>query len=268
MNQQLTEYKNHLIDDELSNATINKYMADVKQLIKYADDREINKDLTIEYKDYLKNDLNQKSSTINSKIISINKYLKFIGNEEATLKNVRVQARELDNVLTQNDYDRILRQAKDKGTGRDIIMLETLLRTGLRVSELQFFTVEALKQGYILVHNKGKERRVPISKTLDKQARQYLMDNPAGPGSIITNQRGEPLSRNYIFKRIKWLAGQARIKKAKAYPHSIRHLFAKNWLDRNGDRVTQLADILGHDSLNTTRIYTKQTIDEARNTME
>ena len=94
------------------------------------------------------------------------------------------------------------------------------------------------------------------------------MDNPAGTGSIITNQRGEPLSRNYIFKRIKWLAGQARIKKAKAYPHSIRHLFAKNWLDRNGDRVTQLADILGHDSLNTTRIYTKQTIDEARNTME
>ena len=135
MNQQLTEYKNRLIDDELSNATINKYMADVKQLIKYADDREINKDLTIEYKDYLKNDLNQKSSTINSKIISINKYLKFIGNEEATLKNVRVQARELDNVLTQNDYDRILRQAKDKGTDRDTIMLETLLRTGLRVSE-------------------------------------------------------------------------------------------------------------------------------------
>lgn len=266
--QSLENYKQNLIDMELSKATISKYISDVQQLIDYADGKEINKDLTIEYKDHLKNDLERESSTINSKIISINKYLKFTGNDEATLKNIRVQTRELDNVLTQNDYDRMLRRADKKGTDRDVLMLEALYRTGVRVSELQFFTVEALKQGYILADNKGKIRKVPISSTLDKQARRYVKDHDIKSGSIILNKYGDPLSRNYIFKRIKWLAGQARIKKAKAYPHSIRHLFAKQWLERNGDRVTQLADILGHDSLDTTRIYTKQTIEEARETME
>lgn len=263
----LEDYEDALHKEELAPATISKYISDAAAFISWADGRDICKGLTIEYKDYITG--KWATSTANNKIITLNKYLKFLGLEDCTVKNIQIQPAGLDNVLSDNDYARMLRQAEGKGTHRDYLMLEALYRTGIRVSELEFFTVEALKAGYMNVDNKGKLRKVPISKTLEKQARAYLKEAGITSGPIIVNRNGEPLGRSYIFKRIKYLAGQARIKKAKAYPHSIRHLFAKNYLARNGQNAAiQLADILGHSSLETTKIYVRLSVEEARATMD
>lgn len=264
--ERITAYKDKLIEDELSNNTISKYIRDAQAFENWLNGRDLTKTLTIQYKEQLKEKF--KTSTVNNKIITLNKYLKFNDRAEETVKNIKVQATELDEVMSQNDYERIYRQAREKGTTRDLIMLDALYETGLRVSELQFLTVEANKQGYITVNNKGKIRNVPITKTLKKRLDQYIKEQGITTGTIILNPSGEPLSRYTVFNRLKWLGGQARVKKTKVYPHSIRHLFAKNWLARNGNNVLQLADILGHSSLETTRIYTKLDINETRATME
>lgn len=265
----LQEYGNHLKHEELAAASIRKYMLDARQFDTWRGERDISKGLTMEYKAHMQ-EKEFKPATLHSKIISLNKYLAFMGEDSAAVKNIKVQNQGLsENVLSQNDYDRMLRQANSKGTARDVLMLEALLRTGVRVSELQCFTVEALQAGYMTIDNKGKIRKVAISKNLEKQAKAYIKDEGITGGAIIQNAQGQPLSRNYIYKRIKYLAGQARIKLAKAYPHSIRHLFARNYLARNGNNAAiQLANILGHESLETTRIYVALSIDEARATMD
>ncbi len=277
----LNDYKKYLEDQELSQSTIDKYLKDIEQFeefkndkrykqkitVDYRKDPEFSKDLIIDYKKDLAR--RYKTSTTNNKIIIINKYLKWLDLEDLTVKQVKEQNKgSLDNVLTQTDFNRIYRQAEQKGTERDKVMLNALLYTGLRVSELEFLTVEALKAGSITVNNKGKIRQVPITNQLSKQLKAYTRANRIETGSIILNNQGKPLSRNYVFKRLKWLGGQARVRKDKVYPHSIRHLFAKNWLAKNKNNVLQLADILGHSSLETTRIYTKLNTDELRATME
>ncbi|HZK42422.1 MAG TPA: tyrosine-type recombinase/integrase [Clostridia bacterium] len=266
--EHLRQYTADLEKKELAPATVRKYEADAAAFIEWADGREVDKGLAIAYKDHLKAKGFQ-TSTINNKIVTLNRFLKAAGLEDHAVKNIRVQTRGLENVMTQTDFDRIMRQAKRKGTARDVFMLEALYRTGLRVSELQFLTVDSLQAGFILVDNKGKQRKVPISPTLAKLARAYMKKAGITRGPLIVNRQGDPLSRGFIFKRLKWLAGQARVKLARAYPHSIRHLFAKNWLERNGaGRSLQLADILGHSSLETTRLYTRLTVSEARATMD
>lgn len=267
MKDRLEDYKQFLIDQELSENTITQYMRDAKQFEAYRDSKPYTKALVVDYKDHLNN--KYAISTTNNKLITTNKYLKFLGEDELQVKLLKEQTRgNLDNVLTQTDYNRLYRQAQQKGTPRDAMMLDCFYLTGVRVSELKFITVEALARGYIEANNKGKVRQVPISKTLEKKLKVYIKEQGITTGAIILNRSGKPLSRYYIFKRIKWLGGQARIKKSKVYPHSIRHLFAKNWLAKNGNNALQLADILGHESLDTTRIYTKLNVDELRNTME
>lgn len=268
LKETINDYKKSLIENELSPRTIEKYIRDAKTFIDWIEEEAepISKALTIKYKQELKE--KYALSTANNKIVTLNKYLKYIGLEDETVKIIRVQSKEIAEYISQTDYDRILRQAKSKGTSRDVVMLEIFYNTGLRVSELEFLTVEALNQGYITIDNKGKVRTVPIVTSLKNLLKDYIKANNIKTGSIILNRDGEPLSRYMIFNRIKYLAGQARVKKSKAYPHSIRHLFAKNWLARNGNNVLQLADILGHESLETTRLYTKLDIHETRKTME
>lgn len=263
----LNNYKKELINQELQPNTIKKYINDIKAFESFRGNKDYSKDLIINYKDELLE--KYKTSTVNNKIVILNKYLKFIDKDNLTVKVVKVQrGNELENVLTQKDFERIYRQAEQKGTQRDITTLDILYSMGVRVSEVEFVTVEAVKKGYSTIDNKGKIRRVPITKALQKKLKKYCKDNNIETGSIILNRNGKPLSRYYIYKRLKYLGGQARVKKSKVYPHSIRHLFAKNWLAKNKNNVLQLADILGHESLDTTRIYTRLNISELRATME
>lgn len=264
----MERYIKYLEKQELAAGTKKKYIRDIRQLLKYLKEKDLDlgNNTLIEYKDYMLERL--KANTVNTKIISINKYLEFIDKKELQLKQVKIQQKHnLENVMTENDFKRILRQAKAKGTDRDVIMLNSLYYTGLRVSELKYLTVDALKCGYITVSNKGKIRNVPIAKVLEKDLKAYVKKNNIKQGAIIKSSNGKPLSRTMIFRRIKYLGGQARINLNKVYPHSIRHLFAKQWLKANGNNYLQLADILGHSSLETTRIYSKLSIDEMKATI-
>ena len=173
----------------------------------------------------------------------------------------------LDNVLNFNEYERILRMATTRNKPRTKAIILILYYTGVRVSEIEFLTVAALRKGYIDIDNKGKHRRIPITRKLSNELKQFIKDEGITDGYIIRNSRGESLSRSQIFKDLKWIGGQARVKKAKVYPHSFRHLFAKQWLKHNNNNVLALADILGHSSLETTRIYTTLSTDEQRDTI-
>lgn len=264
----LGEYKKDLKLKELAPNTIKKYMFDIEQFIKYLNKKQIkdiDKQDLIDYKGQLKD--KYKISTTNSKLISLNVYLKYLGLEDWTLKQLKEQSTVPNNLMQQSDYNRILRQAKQKGNDRDVLMLQALYLTGLRVSELRFLTVKSLEDGYITVSNKGKTRLVPITNKLKSLAVAYIDEHDIKDGPIIRNKNGQSLSRIYIYRRIQYLAGQARVSLKKAHPHNIRHLFAKQWVKRNNGNITQLADILGHANLETTRIYLRLTVDEARKTM-
>lgn len=274
----LRDYKKELENQQLSDNTIKTYLREASDLENFLKDTKRDKADMIEYIDYLKAlTVKDKKAgarpkyklvTINNKIVQINKYLKFIGEEDKTLKEFKIQTTDAVESMTNNDFKRMYKQAQEKGTDRDQLMLQVLYRTGLRVSEISYFTVEAVKAGYMQVYNKGKYRIVGIPKTLAKQAKEYITKHNIKSGSIILNRNGQPLGRNYVFKRIKYLGGQARIKLDKVYPHSIRHLFAKNMARDKNINPLQLADILGHSSISTTRGYTALSIDEVKKIMD
>ncbi|PMC82505.1 tyrosine-type recombinase/integrase [Anaerococcus hydrogenalis] len=270
--KKIKEYTNYLINNQLSENTIKKYKRESEELESYLKNKKPTKENIISYLEILQKK-QYKKTTLNNKIICINKYIKYISKDPdnkkgLTLKPIKTQAREIPNAITQQEYDRIMKQAKTKGTPRDVIMLQLFLNTGIRVSELKFFTVESLKKGYMEIKNKGKYRIVPLAKKLIKQGKEYAKKNNINQGSIIISNQKTPISRATVFRRLKYLGGQARIKKSKLHPHSIRHLFAKNYLHDNKDDILRLADILGHESLETTRIYTKLDTDELRKTIK
>lgn len=261
----LTEYKKELDHRELAPGTKKLYLRNVKDFLNYADDKEINQSLLIEYKKEMLKKF--KTSTVNTKIVIINNYLDFVG-KDISVKQERVQRSNiLDNVLSEIDFNRLIRMADTKGKPRERLTMLIFYYTGIRVSELPFVTVEAVKKGYIDIENKGKHRRVPINNKLKKEIRKYIKDENITQGSVIVNKQGDPLTRGYIFTQLKWIGGQARVKKDKVYPHSFRHLFAKQWLKHNNNNILALADILGHSSLETTRIYTTLSTDEQRETI-
>lgn len=279
MNKIIRDYKDKLINDELSLGTIENYLREAKSLNNFLEEKGINLDeeltkdnakkikpLIIDYVREIKG--KYKNATISNKIIAINKYLKFLDLEDSTVKNIRVQKKSNRESLTISDYKRILRQAQIKGTDRDILMLNLLFYTGIRVSEIEYFTVKSLDNGYMQVYNKGKYREVPLIKPLISLAKKYIKQNNICSGSILLSKQGNPLHRSTVHKRLKYLGGQARVRKNKVYPHSIRHLFAKEWLKHNNNNIPQLADLLGHESLETTRRYTTLSVNEARETIK
>lgn len=261
----IEEYKKELENRELAKNTITKYLKDVSDFLDYADGKEITQELLISYKkEMLKK---YKINTVNTKITIINNFLDFKDKDIKVKQEKTQRSTTLDNVLNETDFNRLIRMARTRGNERARITMLSLYYTGLRVSELEFLTVEAVKKGYIDVNNKGKHRRVPINNTLSRELKKYIKNENITDGSIIRNAKGESLSRSYIFRELKYIGGQARVKKAKVYPHSFRHLFAKQWLKHNNNNMLALADILGHSSLETTRIYSTLSTEEQRETM-
>lgn len=277
IDQKLKAYENYLKDQQLADSTIKIYLRDIKALEEYLVNTDRKKADFIAYINNLKDQEikgkkgtrpKYKLTTLNNKIISINKYLGFTGEQDKSLKEFKIQDTENVKTLTDNDFQRLLRQADSKGTDRDRLMLLIFYHTGIRVSELSFFTVEAVKRGYMEPTNKGKTRIVGISKSLVNEAKEYIKNHEIKTGSIVLNNQGRPLGRSYIFKRMKYLGGQARISLDKVYPHSIRHLFAKNMVEKHNINPLQLADILGHESISTTRQYTKLGLEEVKKLMD
>lgn len=241
---------------ERARATIEKYAREIEHLQLFLSGREPEKELLLEYRQRLC-DERQKPQTINGKISAINDYLKSIGYGECCLQMLKVQRSAFvdeERELTQAEYERLLAAAQDHKQHRLRLVIETICSTGIRVSELSCITVEAVRAGRAQIRLKGKIRVILLPKQLRKTLDRYIRDKGIREGAVFCTRSGRPLDRSNIWRDMKRLAKQARVSESKVFPHNLRHLFARIYfaLEKN---LAHLADILGHSSIETTRIY-------------
>ena len=262
MKLKLSDFISELRHQEKSASTLSKYKADILKFIDYINHNEpISKDDTIAYKDYLF-DQAYLPRSINSYVVALNKYLFWLKLDELTIRKLKMQQRySIDNVLSPTDYKRLQRYAKTLGYEELSMIMKVIVSTGIRISELKFFTVDAIKSFYIHVRNKGKDRDIILTQELARELRKYCREKKINKGPIFT------LSPKQVWYRLQKIATMAKINKDKAHPHSLRHLFAKEYMSAFNNPL-ELADHLGHSSLETTRIYSRTTNEEKRKKLE
>ena len=268
-NETIEQFQAQLLFEEKSVATIEKYVRDAKEFMLFADGMEVTKELVIQYKQKLIEDKYAVRS-VNSILASVNSLLAFLGWSDCKVKSLKLQ-REIycaeEKELTKAEYMRLVNTAKGKKNERLSLILQTICGTGIRVSELQFITVEAVKRGYAKVNCKGKSRTVIIVSNLQKKLLKYIQKHHIGCGSVFVTKTGKPISRTNIWREMKKLCKDANVCPSKVFPHNLRHLFARTFYGMEKD-IAKLADILGHSSINTTRIYIISTGAEHRQRLE
>ena len=260
-------FKEHLILEERSTATIQKYIRDVKAFAEYANGAVI-KETVIAYKKHLQECYAVRS--INSMLASINSLFAFLGWHDLKVKSLKLQQQVYcpeEKELTKAEYTRLCRAAQNKHNERLNLILQTICGTGIRVSELQWITVEAVKTGEAVVSCKAKTRSVFIVKELKQELLRYAAEQGIKSGMIFVTRTGKPISRTNIWREMKALCIEANVNPQKVFPHNLRHLFARVFYGIEKD-IAKLADILGHSSINTTRIYIISTGTEHRRRME
>ena len=260
-------FREHLILEERSAATIQKYIRDIKAFAEYASEA-ITKETVIAYKKYLQE--NYAVRSVNSMLASINSFFSFFGWNDLKVKSLKLQQQVFcpeERELTKAEYTRLCRTAERKHNERLNLILQTICGTGIRVSELQYITVEAVKHGEAVVRCKGKNRAVFIVKELKQKLLLYAAEKGIKSGMIFVTRTGKPISRTNIWREMKALCIEADVNPQKVFPHNLRHLFARVFYGIEKD-IAKLADILGHSSINTTRIYIISTGMEHRRRME
>ncbi len=254
----IEEYTNRLAEQERSESTIKKYERDVRRMLEYINDAELTKSILLNYKEYLVG--KYKPASVNSMIAAANSFLEFIGYGELKIKPLKIQRPtfiESEKEINKYEYFRLLQTAKQCGNIRLMLIIETLASSGIRISELMFVTVEAVNSGKAEINCKGKHRTVLLTKQLCKVLKEYIRSQNIKRGSVFISKRGNPVDSSNIRKEMKKLADLASVDKRKIYPHNFRHFFARVFYSNEKDLV-RLADILGHSSINTTRIYTAE----------
>lgn len=266
--KKMQAFAQYLKDEERSSATVEKYMHDVRCFAAFVGNNEISKQTVLEYKNQL--GASYAVSSANSMIAALNSFLRFCGWLDLCIKQFKVQRQAYcseDKELTRAEYLRLLDAANAKHNERLNLMIQTICGTGIRVSELQYITVEALYLGETTVNSKGKKRRIFLVPELKKKLLRYVKAQKIASGAIFVTKRGNSISRNYIWKEMKALCEYAKVSPSKVFPHNLRHLFARTFYAIKKD-IAKLADILGHASINTTRIYIVTTGEEHRRQME
>ena len=266
--QTIEIYRNHLIDEEKSKATIEKYIRDINAFCTWAAEWEIDKRLLLEYKESLM--ATYKPRSVNSILSSLNSLFDFLGWQDCKVKTLKIQRQifaDKNKELLKDEYDRLLKAAKDKKNVRLYNLMQTICSTGIRVSELKFITVEAVNNGRANISCKGKMRTVILPKQLCKMLKTYIKDQKIKSGSVFISKNGKPLNRTNIWTDMKHLCETAGVEQSKVFPHNLRHLFARTYYSLERD-IVRLADILGHSSINTTRIYTMESGEVHRRQIE
>ena len=261
-------FREHLILEERSVATIQKYIRDVKAFMAYAQNSAITKETVIAYKKYLQENYAVRSA--NSMLASINSFFSLFGWNDLKVKSLKLQQQIYcpeEKELTKAEYTRLCKAAQRRHNERLNLILQTICGTGIRVSELQFITVEAAKCGEAVVRCKGKTRAVFIVRELRQKLLRYAAEQNIQSGMIFVTRTGKPISRTNIWREMKALCIEADVNPQKVFPHNLRHLFARVFYGIEKD-IAKLADILGHSSINTTRIYIISTGTEHRQHME
>ena len=271
LKDKLQEFILEQLEDEKSVNTLKKYQRNIEVFIDWLPEgKAIEKTIVIDFKRHLLEDLHFKTNTVNNYVVSINKFLHWCGIEDCKVKQLKKQhVTSNSEILSLADYKRLLRFAKRMDQDDTYLIMKILAMTGIRIEELSFFTVENVKSNYIKVRNKGKERSIIIRQDLAREIRQYCRNNNIKEGVIFFCQtKGKMMAKSTIWRRMKKIAGVAKVRKNKVHAHSFRHLFAKMFLEEYNGSIAELADILGHNSLETTRIYAKTTDEEKRKKLE
>ncbi|RKI35689.1 integrase [bacterium D16-51] len=260
----LGRYETFLKNEEKSKATINKYLCDLKKLIVYLDGREINKELVLSYKEKLMSEDGYKVSSINSFLVAANCFFEYMGWQDLKVKTYRVQQETFcpeNKFLTKEEYVRLVKAAKKMGKIRLAMIIQTICATGIRVSELKAVTAAAVRDSLVVIHNKGKVRTVLLPDELKEELLCYMGKNGIRKGIVFRTASGKAVNRSNIWREMKALCKKADVDENKVFPHNLRHLFATVFYGVKKD-MAKLADVLGHSSIETTRIYIKTTIRE------
>lgn len=255
-NEIVNRFKVYLCEEEKSDNTIEKYMRDIRFFREWVGNKGIDKSIVLEYKKELCDKYAPKS--VNSILSSLNALFMYMNWYELKVKTLKIQRQIFANKekeLTKAEYERLLTAAKNKKNERLYFLMQTLGSTGLRISELKYVTCEAVNTGQAVINCKGKIRRVFLPKQLCKMLKTYVKQQRIKSGSVFITRSGRPLDRSTIWKMLKDLCESANVIKSKVFPHNFRHLFAHTFYSLQKD-IVRLADILGHASINTTRIYT------------
>lgn len=261
--KKLKRYTEYLYQKELAEGTITIYVREAQKLLVFLSGKEITKEEMIGYKRCL---IKRKIrvSTRNLCIVAVNSYLKYLGCDDCRLKTERIQRRNsLSNILSGEDVRKMLLAARRKGEEKYYYIIRTLSLTGMRIGELSYLTAEVLIRGKFTVENKGKAREIYLPDCLVQELHGYCIARGIISGTVFLGKQGNPIHRTSVNKAFVKLAKDAGVPRERAYPHSLRHLFAITYMKQYGD-LTELADILGHSSLETTRIYTLTTAEEKR----
>ena len=266
--EMLEPYREYLMDEERSRATVEKYLRDARKFLEYlGDDGRVDKEKVREFKQELME--HYKISSVNSMLAAVNSFLGFAGREDLKVKLLKVQKAVYsrpEREMTEKEYEGLVRTAKRLGDLRMSMLLQTIGSTGIRISELKFITVESLETGRAEIYNKGKSRVVLLPVELTRLLKKYCRKAGIRIGSIFITRQGNPLDRSNVSKKMKQLARAAGVDAAKVFPHNFRHLFARTFYNIEKD-VVRLMDLLGHSSINTTRIYTMTTEEQPRRQM-
>ena len=257
-------FTDSLAEREYSPATISKYVHALRLLMDYAPDGIPDKAALVGFRAYL-TERGYCPSSVNSILGAVNQLFELLG-LDWRLKYLHIQRKtylDADKELSQKEYERMVRAAEKSGNKRLALMVQTLCALGLRVSELRAITVESLTSGEATIENKGKLRTILIPVPLAKKLTAYCAERGITSGSVFVTRTGKPLDRSNIWKMLKKLAEAAKVLSKKAFPHNLRHLFARTHYAKFKD-IVRLADILGHSSIETTRIYTARSGQEER----
>ena len=254
----LARFAAQLQAEERSPATVEKYCREAARFAGWLDGRSVDRALALAYKAALAE--SRAPAGVNGAVAALNRLFDILGVAGCRLKAVKVQRRifrDEEKELTEKEYRRLLAAARARKNERLLLTMESICATGIRVSELRFFTVEAVRLGRAEVANKGKTRTVFLPGKLQKELLNYAKRRGIRSGPVFVTRSGRPLDRSNIWHEMKALCREAGVAEGKVFPHNLRHLFARTFYGLEKD-IVRLADILGHSSIDTTRIYTME----------
>ena len=254
----LMSFERYLTKEEKSRATVEKYLRDVRSFFRFSNTGSISKEQMIAYKEYLTD--RYAPASVNSMLAAVNGFLEWAGYPQYRVKPLKIQ-REIftkpEKELSKEEYIRLVKAAEEKQNCRLALILQTICATGIRVSELQFITLETARTGRTVVDCKGKKRTVFLPGALSRALQEYCREHGIKEGVVFRTKNRKPLDRSNIWRDMKNLCCSAGVEPEKVFPHNLRHLFARTYYHMEKD-LSRLADLLGHSNVTTTRIYTME----------
>ena len=258
--REFDQFEDYLRHDEREESTIEAYLRSLTRFAEWADGRAVTKELAMEWKTAL-SEAGYRPISVNAMLAAVNKFFTCMGREDCKVKYLKLQRqmfRKSEKDLSKEEYQRLVQAAHEKGDLRMELILETICATGIRVGELKYITVEAVRAGVAEIALKGKIRTILLPHRLCRKLQKYAKQQKIASGKMFLTQDGLPVSRQSIWTRMKALCEAAGVERSKVFPHNLRSLFARSFYGSCHD-VVRLADVLGHSSIETTRIYLMST---------